>query len=334
MKIAYFVHGRGRGHAIRSRAVLSKLRQHHEVRAFCGGEAWTLLRDLQEAEPVVATVPGTGMVPTFLRRLRKDRLELKRWSPNLVVSDGDGPSVNAAWSLGIPITAVGHGLSLFHSDLGLSLPWRQFLREKLNVMSSSWPAERRVAVHFAPARPNTAGTIVARPDLPRRLRQSQSRENFLLAYFRDDNGAPVLEKLLDRGHRIVCFGNAAALPAEIELHPLDVDSFADALLRCEAVVASAGNQLPAECAMLGIAMLALYENADVEQKVNAQLVEAAGIGVGGAIHEVTPELLHRFEMEIDKPRAELAARTLEMLPVSTAVATVVAEFESRLNAAS
>jgi hypothetical protein len=226
--------------------------------------------------------------------------------------------------------AVGHGLSLFHADLGISLPWRQRVRERINVMSSSWPAQRRVAVHFAPARPKTRGTIVARPDLPDRLRHAASRQSFLLAYFRDDNGAPVLEKLVDRGHQVVCFGNVAAVPAGVDFRPLDLDSFSAALLRCRAVVASAGNQLPAECAMLGIAMLALYDRGDVEQEVNARLIEAAGIGIGCAIQEVTSELLHRFEREIDKPRAELAARTLEMPPVSTAVAAVVAELEPRL----
>ena len=104
-----------------------------------------------------------------------------------------------------------------------------------------------------------------------------------------------------------------------------IDTFADALGRCRAVVGSAGNHLPAECAMLGIPMLALHRGGDGEHEMNAHLVETAGIGIAASFEQCTPELIQRFEAEFDKPRDELAARTRAMRPASEVVPRAIEE---------
>ncbi|MBN1512501.1 MAG: hypothetical protein JXB13_10840, partial [Phycisphaerae bacterium] len=43
MKIAYGVHGFGRGHAMRARAVLPELFRRHEVLVLAGGDAYHAL---------------------------------------------------------------------------------------------------------------------------------------------------------------------------------------------------------------------------------------------------------------------------------------------------
>jgi uncharacterized protein (TIGR00661 family) len=325
IRIAYFVHGRGKGHAIRTQAVLGALRPCHEVRVFCAGEAWDVLKDVPGAEPALLCVPGKGMFASFARRFWGDRERLRRWSPDLVVSDGDGPSVNAAKSLGIPVMAVGHGLIFHHTHLNSALPVYKHVREVVNVASSSWPAVRRVAVHFAPVKPRTPGTYIARPDLRSEVRSASTREDFLLAYFRDGNGVVALEQLARRGHRVVLFGEPREVPREVEIHEPDVHAFAEALGRCRAVVGSAGNHLPGECAMLGIPMLALHRGDDAEHVMNAHLVEAAGIGIAADFEQCTPELVQRFEAELDKPRDQLAARTRAMRPASEVVPRAIEE---------
>ncbi len=319
IRIAYFVHGRGKGHATRTRAVLGGLTANSEVRLFCAGEAWDVLSDVPCSEPVLPCMPGRGMVEAFRLRFRGDRERLRRWAPDLLVSDGDGPSANAARSLGIPVLAVGHGLIFHHTHLDSTLPFHRHLREVMNVASSSWPAARRVAVHFAPLAPRTRGTYVARPDLRPEIRTTSRREDFLLAYFRDGNGTAVLERLVRRGHRVVLFGEPREVPRGVELRTSNVEGFADALGRCRAVVGSAGNQLPGECAMLGIPMLALHREQDGEHEMNARLAEAAGIGIAASVEACTPDVIQRFEAEFDKPRDELTARTRAMRPASEVI---------------
>lgn len=328
-RIAYFVHGRGRGHAIRTQAVMEHPANDHELRLFCAGEAFDVLGHLSMAEEVLSCAPGKGMLSSWTLRFQADRERLRRWRPDLVVSDGDGPSVNAARSLGIPVVAVGHGLIFRHTRLEAKLPSLKRLREMVNVASSSWPAIRRVAVHFAPVEPRTPGTYVARPDLRGHVGPNSSREDFILAYFRDDNGDGALEQLTRRGHRVVLFGRPSRVPPGVEVHAPDVEAFAEALGRCRAVVGSAGNHLPAECAMLGLPMLALHRDDDGEHEMNALLVEAAGIGVAGALEHCTPDLIRRFEAELDKPREDLAARTRAMPPASEVIRNVIDELRRR-----
>lgn len=325
IRIAYFVHGRGKGHAIRTRAVVRALGKSYEAQVFCAGEAWDTLHDLPCTQPILPCMPGKGMIGSFTLRFRGDRERFRRWTPDLVVSDGDGPSVNAAKSLGIPVVAVGHGLVLHHTHLPAALPLHRHLREVINVASSSWPACRRVAVHFAPLEPRTTGTYVARPDLRSETDPGCAREDFILAYFRDGNGTMALEQLARRGHRVLLFGQPRSVPQGVEVHSPDVSTFGEALSRCRAVIGSAGNHLPAECAMLGIPMLALHRENDVEHKMNGRLVEAAGIGITAAVDRCTPDIVRRFEAEFDKPRDELAARTRAIPPASEVVPRTIDE---------
>ena len=324
-RIAYFVHGRGRGHAVRTRAVLKRLRPSDEVRLFCEGQAFDVLSHYQAAEEVLTYAPGKGMTRSFRLRLLGDRRRLRDWPPCVVVSDGDAPSVHAAWSLGVPVLAVGHGLVFRHTRLGARLEWRKLLREAINAGSSSWPAARRIAVHFAPVEPSTPGTHVVRPDLRVPVEPNRPREDFILAYFRDDNGTDALEQLRARGHRIVLFGRPPHAPRGVEVREPEVGAFTDALARCKAAVGSAGNQLPAECAMFGIPMLALHRRDDSEQEMNARLIEAAGIGIGGAFEELGLGLVKRFETELDRDRSDLAHRTRAMQPASEVIPRVIEE---------
>jgi len=324
-RISYFVHGRGRGHAVRTRAILPRLANENLLRLYCAGRAYDLLGEHPAAEEVLTCSPGRGMARAFALRLRADRQRLRAFKPHLVVSDGDGPSVNAAWSLGVPVLAVGHGLVFRHAHLPRHLSVLARLREMANASSSSWPALRRVLVHFTPITPVTPGTMVARPDLDVSLEPKGRRDDFVLAYFRDDDGIEAVERLASRGHRVLLFGRPTRHPRGVEVLEPSREAFARALPRCRAVVGSAGNHLPAECAMLGLPMLALHRDGDFEQTMNARLIEEAGIGFGVAFRELDDGLLRRFEHEFDRDRSAIAERTFSMRPVSEVIPAAIQE---------
>ncbi|MEZ4248399.1 MAG: hypothetical protein R3B99_09185 [Polyangiales bacterium] len=142
----------------------------------------------------------------------------------------------------------------------------------------------------------------------------------MLAYFRDGNGERWLRALVARGHRVVAFGRES-MPDGVERRVPDHAAFAEALTRCAAVVGSAGNHLPAECAMLGVPMLALHRRGDPEHAMNAALVAHAGIGLAGAMDAPTAPLLAALERFRVAP--QVVARTREMPTASEAVAEEV-----------
>jgi len=319
-RIHYFVHGRGRGHSVRTLSAVEALRARgHDVRVFASGVAFDFLRSLGDVERVTLVAPGRGMFRKFGQRVREDLGRLGRARPDVVVSDGDGPSVHAAMVRGIPRLAVGHGLVFVHARVPPITPASARLRERVNVGSSSWTCPARVAVHFAPVTPKTHGTVVARPDLRDALvDETASEEDFVLAYFRDGGGDELLRRLVRRGERVVLFG-ASAAPAGVEVHAPSTRRFAEHLRRCKAIVGTAGNHLPAEAAMLGKRFLAVHARGDFEQQTNARLWQSSGFGVGASFDEVDEAVIARW-LEGPPPKGD-AVRA--MTPASVAIAREV-----------
>jgi UDP:flavonoid glycosyltransferase YjiC (YdhE family) len=151
--VAYYVHGRGRGHATRALTIVPALRAAgHDVVVHSGADALEVLHPMER--PVdVGVVPRGPLAPFHIAsRAVGARGGLATLRPDVVVSDGDAPSMHAARSLGIPCLAVGHGLIFGHVVLPSGLPRARIALERINVASSSWLAQRRVAVHFLPDR--------------------------------------------------------------------------------------------------------------------------------------------------------------------------------------
>ncbi|MEM1418391.1 MAG: glycosyltransferase, partial [Myxococcota bacterium] len=135
-RIQYYVHGRGRGHAIRTLSAVAELRERgHDVDVAASGVAAQVLASVPNVRTIELVAPGRGMASAFRRRLGADRQWLRRLHPDVVVSDGDGPSVHAALALGIPRLAVGHGLALVHARVPTVAPPFARWRERLNVGS-------------------------------------------------------------------------------------------------------------------------------------------------------------------------------------------------------
>jgi uncharacterized protein (TIGR00661 family) len=327
-RIAYFVYGRGRGHASRASAVLARLAaEGHELHVFGGGHAVALLRQRRDFTEVEPCLPGPRLVPTAWRRVRQDMVRLRHLAPHVIVTDADLAAAHAALLLKLPTLAVGHGMLYWRCRLGPGLPRFERLREALRSASSSWPCRYHVVVHFAPVEVWAPHTTVARPDLPRGLVPCPP-EDFVLAYFRDANGETVLRQLAARGHRIICFGmHDTGIPG-VTSKPLDANTFSDHLARCRFVVGSAGNHLPAECAMMQKPMLTVYAPGDVEHRMNAKLIEAAGIGIAARLDQVTPAILNRFDLQLAKSMADVAKRVHNMPPVSEAVTQCLHELIS------
>lgn len=323
--LAYFVHGRGRGHALRAHATVPRLRQAgYDVRVFAGGDAVRLLEADQHFQQVRPCMPGPRLLRDFLFRVRRDLATLRALQPELVITDGDLSSGHAASLLGIPRLAIGHGLIFRHGELPKQLSGWAKLREAINAGSSSWMCTHRVAVHFFPITPRTKGTVIARPDLPE-LSQPEtatSSDGFALTYFRDGNGDDIIRALLAQGHSVVNFGTTSVQAERLVSHSHSVTGFQSHLRRCRFVVASAGNHLPAECAMLGKQMIAVWRTGDTEQEMNARMVEHAGIGLAAPIQEVDALFVQRFNKWLATAQP-VSSSTESMLPTSEAIRAAV-----------
>jgi hypothetical protein len=254
----------------------------------------------------------------------------------MVISDGDHAALLASRAASIPSVAVGHDL-VFCGRVRLPpLPGAALQFQRLS--SAPLRAARRwVAVHFLPAvsldpalqlaRPETldAATLDAATSNLAELATDPSDE--VLCYFRDRNGKGVVDLLRAAGCRVIWFGAEASASDGIEALPIGERPFRRAFSRARAVIGSAGSNLLAECVMAGKPVLALYRDKDSEQRLNATLIEQAGVGMGACLDHLDSKTVTRF---IERCRREDFARIdlrSALPPVSVAVRRALVDLD-------
>lgn len=314
-RIAYFVHGRGRGHASRALTVVPGLQAAgYELRLFGGGKADDLLGAFPEYRAITPVMPDLSGPLTLPRRLLGDVRLLRRFRPHLVVSDGDMPSVLAARWLGIPSLAIGHDLVFWRCRLP-NLPKKHLGAERL----SGWVANKAtcgVAVHFLPAEVVAKNTFLARPALRPELEGPVEHGEHILCYFRDPIGHRVLSEATKTEACFVAFGDNLGKLPNLTIQPFEKRRFSELLRSCRAVIASAGSTLLAECILLGKPVMALHKRRDHEQTLNSILIERAHVGSRSQIETVTARDIERFisRVEAESFNRIALAQTLRSVP--------------------
>ncbi len=315
--IHYYVHGRGRGHATRSRAIIRRLQHRgHAVRVFAGRDALPILQPVVVSCTAVQSLPARPGIRSITLGVRRVAQAVRAgWNevPDVLVSDGDHPSVIAAKILRRPVIAVGHGLVFSRCRRPPSLDRPSWLREAVKATVSSWPADGYVAVNFVPLPLRDRRTVLARPVLDDRLHQpaplaQEAGSPTVLCYFRDDNGddvTSVLRRVARDDIRILVFGRGHV--KGVEYRPRDRLGFIEELRRCDQVVASAGSQLISECLALHKPLFVLHQADDDEQRLNLAMLRAVGAGDGCAFSEINEQRLSRFLQDAPQPSPELRA---------------------------
>jgi UDP:flavonoid glycosyltransferase YjiC (YdhE family) len=108
----------------------------------------------------------------------------------------------------------------------------------------------------------------------------------------------------------------------------DHEAFCAALADADAVVSSAGHQLISECLQLGIPHLALYDQRDDEQHLNAQLLQLSNLGDAACFDRVDrATVLHFLGRLPELERLRQAESPLARMP---ALETVLLELLAKL----
>lgn len=308
-KAAYFIHGRGRGHASRAPVVLRALNEKgFDVQVFAGGDA-----EHQLSEAAISFTRRAPLLPSktalydLAKRTYRDIRAFKHLRPKLVVSDGDHAALLAARTQGIPSIAIGHDLT-FDPNINLPpLPSSAVTTQRLNSLPTR-VATRRIAVHFLPVQSSDPTLYVARPEVG--AASEHTNDGSIVCYFRDDNGAHIARSLSERGFPVFWFTARAPDVSGVHVVAPSVTEFSAALSRARAVITSAGSNVLAECVARQKPVLALYRRRDSEQQLNALMIEQAGVGVA-ATFEAPDAPLSRFMDYLehgDFARIDLAAR--------------------------
>jgi uncharacterized protein (TIGR00661 family) len=301
MRIAYGVHGYGRGHATRALAVLDALAARHELQLFAGGDAHDLLR----TRFPVSRVPCLGLAYRHGRRdtwltLRNNlqhltdllrggagvtavASEMRDFAPDVVICDAEPWTNAAAQKLGVPRISFDHFGVLVHCEVALPLAdWFESLLDRLAYRwLMRWPERVLVSSFFRaePRRPSVKLVGPLQGALVRRFQPSVGQH--LLVYF---NQGPsqltprMLEELASIGSEVRLYGlGCAGQRGAIRFRAPMREGFLEDLASCRAVLSTAGNQLMGEAMAYAKPVLVVPE-ATVEQRLNAREIVRMGIG--------------------------------------------------------
>lgn len=294
--LAYFVHGRGRGHASRALTTVPALRRAgHRVRVFASADAVESLAGLSDVQVVPLCGRGATAVAQLGRRAWQDHSRLRALGARVVITDGDPAGGLAGRAAGLPVVSLGHGLVFRHCKLPARLPLADRTLEQVNSATSDGWASHHIPVHFLPVAPRRPGVTVARPD-ERSVAAVDSDQNdgFILAYFSGCDGTEAVRAVIQHDHRVVSFGEGVAPVAGATVRPFDRETFIEHLARCQGVMCTAGSNVLAEAIMMGKPVLALYPKNHREQRLNAVWVEAAQVGQAACLPRPKPAQIARF----------------------------------------
>ncbi|MGC9454251.1 MAG: glycosyltransferase family protein [Phycisphaerae bacterium] len=318
MRIAYGVHGYGRGHASRALAVLPELTVRHEVLILAGGDAYAALRN--DYAPVRIPTLRYSHYPGG--RLSKHRT-IKRNLPAVLGFALGGPDVEM----------IGEAIEEFAPDIVVSdsEPWTHQAAERLQIPRISfdrygalaycrWPMRRRdrlaaaaealayqwlmgrpqrvIVASFYDAPPRRPNVRVVGPVLrPAVRRQTPEQGDYLLVYFANGEmhfTPRVAEALQATGVPVRAYGiGRSGREGNIEFRPPGNEAFVQDLAGSRAVFSTAGNQLISECLYFRKPVLVMPEDS-LEQRLNAAAVERMNIGQSTTRDKISREQLDSF----------------------------------------
>ncbi len=349
MRIAYGVMGYGRGHAMRTAAVLPALMQQHEVTVFAGGDAYAALADpASDVQVPVVRIPTIGYVYgrrgrhsnwlTFSRNfsLMNDLLiggygsrlveeEFTRRGINLVISDSEAWTHRTAQRLGIPRVSFDHvGIMAYCRPHFAAADRLRGPRDALGYLYLMGQPERALVSSFYPARPRRPTTTlvgaILRDDI---LKAQPQTGGYLLAYFNKGEHqfrAKTERALRDLKQPVIVYGTPRrGVHGNLDFRAPSREGFVQDLSGCRAVISTAGNQLISEAIYLAKPLLVLPEDA-VEQRLNAVAVADLGVGMSGPLERLTTahileflEHLEHFRGHMRRQQGDGRALAIEML---------------------
>lgn len=330
MNIIYGVMGYGRGHAMRTAAVLPSLMEEHNVLVLAGPDAYEVLhkRFPSVLIPCIGYVyDDSGRISPSLtiRRNAQPMLDLLTGGPetqrverlirdhntDLVISDSETWTHRAARKMGIPRISFDHvGIIAYCKPPLPREDWLLGHRDALGYLSMMGIPDRILVSSFYPALPRRPGTEVIGPLMRDEvLAQTASDGDYLLAYFNKGmhQFLPHVEQALkELSLPVKVYGTGRkGRSGNLEYRPRANEAFVKDMAGCRAMLSTSGNQAMGEAIHFGKPVYVLPEDC-FEQRLNAYMVKRMGIGERGSFDTLRSDQIEEFLLNEDCYRANMA----------------------------
>ena len=328
-RVAYGVMGYGRGHAMRSTAILRKLQQRYEIKVYAGPDAYAVMNDEFDCEliPCIHYRYGKQGRIDPLKTLRENlnptadllfggpgtrqiETSWQAFKPDIVISDSESWSHRMARARRIPRISLDHVGVMAYCKPAFPVGDRlNGQRDRLGYLAMMGVPEFAIVSSFYPAPARYDNVRVVGPILRDVVRQAEvSDQGHVLAYFNkgEHQFHDGLEQALQAcGRPVIVYGTPReGVDGNVTYKAPSQAGFVADIASSSAVIATAGHQLASECLWLKKPMLLLPEDA-VEQRLNAHMVSVMGIGDRASLRDLTGYDIERFLRELETYRSNI-----------------------------
>ncbi len=324
MRIAYGIMGYGRGHAMRSSAIIPGLEAAgHQVKVFAGPDAYAVMKERFDCTliPTIAWRYGQdGRVDTA-RTIRENvgpmadvlfggagvgamHRDFDAFRPHLVVSDSEAWTHKVARQRRLPRISLDHVGIMAYCRPDFPLADRAAaMRDAFGYRTLMGLPEYAIVSSFYDAKPRYRNVEVVGPILRGMVLSARpTRGDYLLAYFNKGPhqflpGVEQALRSLELPVRVYGTGRVGE-DENLSFRAPSQQGFVDDLAGARAVLSTAGNQLLSEAIWLGKPALTLPEDV-VEQRLNAHMVVQMGVGEQADLATLTGYDIERFLRQCD-----------------------------------
>jgi uncharacterized protein (TIGR00661 family) len=207
---------------------------------------------------------------------------------DIIISDYEPISVWGAKLRGIHTVGLGN----IFSSTSKQFPKMKGHRVTKLFTKVFCPVDQKVAMHY-----QKFDDFIFTPIIRSEIRNAQVRnDNFTLVYLLSYSEEQIMEVLSEprfAQDKFVVYTNTghASIEGNIEIKPLNTESFTKDICNCSGVITAGGFQTTAEALYLGKKLLCVPIKTQFEQQCNARVLQELGITVS---KDLDPEVISRW----------------------------------------
>ncbi len=295
--IIYGVCGEGMGHAIRSKPVIEHLLKKHDVKIFSSGCAYHYLikqfKEIYEVEGLFIKykkngVDALGTVKCNISRgfgiwksLKHMRKFIKRFKPDIVISDYEAITAHAAKLERVPLISIDNQHIYSKTKLNASKKYIVSYLEAFFVNKLIMPAANMyfIMTFFYPPL-NHSNVKLIPPVLREAICNAKPRiGKHILVYQSSSTNIRLLNILKSIKYEFIIYGfNMNKKEDNLTFREFNEIQYIHDLTDCRAIIMNGGFSLMAEGLHLGKPILSIPLERQFEQIVNAYYLEKLGYG--------------------------------------------------------
>ncbi len=323
MKIAYGVCGEGNGHATRALPVIQFLRKNHELRVIAGGKAKAYLS--KPVNNLVSSISfrivyknnGVDLFATLLYNILRLPLHiysffkvlffLKKWRPDIVISDFDYITNWVAHVLAIPLISFDNEMIMTRSETEMpSGAENLFFKAKLAIHLTTPHAHKYLVTSFWNPENVSLNTTIVEPILREAVLSAKSISgNHILVYQTSNSNTQLKQDLANLPFSFIIYAlDGKGWSKNCVWKKFSAKKFISDLASCQGVITNGGFTLITEALHLGKPVLSIPVQGQFEQILNAYYIQNLGYGLTSNM--LTPELMFSFVKHLPEFRKNIA----------------------------